>query len=52
MSYTRTEIQDIADELGQPIVVIKEGGLTSEEKKTVKKIMLRNDRALRILADM
>ncbi|MDO9098194.1 MAG: hypothetical protein Q7U60_08735 [Candidatus Methanoperedens sp.] len=52
MSYTRKEIQDISDELGQPMVVIKDGGLTSEEKKTVKKIMLRNDRALRILADM
>jgi len=35
-----------------PIVAERETGLTPEEKQTVKKIMLRNDKALRMLAEM
>jgi len=37
----------------QPITVVrKEEGLTAKEKEAVEEIMQRNDKVLRILADM
>lgn len=40
-------------EITEPTIVAERKiGLTPEEKQTVKKIMLRNDKALRMLAEM
>ncbi|MCZ7356257.1 MAG: hypothetical protein O8C65_04935 [Candidatus Methanoperedens sp.] len=35
-----------------PLVAERELGLSPEEKQTVKKIMFRNDKVLRMLAEM
>ncbi|MDW7733713.1 MAG: hypothetical protein SCH66_14950 [Methanolobus sp.] len=55
MRYTRKEVQDISDELGQPIIVVeeKEGkGLTLEQKKHLEETKRRHDKAFRRLARM
>ncbi|MDO8727106.1 MAG: hypothetical protein Q7J35_13640 [Candidatus Methanoperedens sp.] len=53
MRYTREEIQDIADESGQPVVVVKkEEGLTPKQKKILEETKRRHDKAFRRLAQM
>lgn len=55
MRYTRKELQDIADESSQPIIIVeeKEGkGLTPEQKKHLEETKRRHDRAFRRLARM
>lgn len=53
MRYTREEIQDIAGESGQPVVVVKkEEGLTPKQKKILEETKRRHDKAFRRLAQM
>jgi len=52
MRYIRKEIQDIADESGQPVVIKKEEGLTPKQKKILEETKRRHDKAFRRLAQM
>jgi hypothetical protein len=51
--YSKKENQEFIGTSPQPTIVAeRETGLTPEEKQTVKRIMLRNDKVLRMLAEM
>jgi hypothetical protein len=52
VKYLKKEPHNITDASIHPLVAEREMGLTPEEKQTVKKIMLRNDKVLRMLAEM
>lgn len=55
MRYTRKDVQDIADELGQPIIDIEEKeakGLTPKQKKNLEETLRRHDKALKRLSQM
>ncbi len=51
--YSKKENQEFIAASPQPTIIAeREMGLTPEEKQTVKRIMLRNDKVLRMLAEM
>ncbi len=52
MKNHRKELQDIADESGQPSIVEEKAGLTSRQKKILEKTMHRHDEAFKRLAKM
>ena len=55
MRDTRKKLQDIAEELGQPIIVVEEKyekGLTSKQRKHLEETKSRHDKAFRRLAQM
>lgn len=51
MRYSREEIRRIS-ELGQPVLVEKEEGLTPKQKKILEDTMRRHDGAFKKLAEM
>jgi hypothetical protein len=52
MKHHRKELQDIADESGQPSIVEEKVGLTSRQKNILEKTMHRHDEAFKRLAKM
>ena len=55
MRGSRKKLQDIADELGQPIIVVEEKyekGLTPKQRKHLEETKSRHDKAFRRLAQM
>ncbi len=55
MRDTRKKLQDIADELTQPVIVVEEKhekGLTSKQRKHLEETKSRHDKAFRRLAQM
>ncbi len=51
--YSKKENQEFTAVSSKPTIVAeREMGLTPEEKQNVKRIMLRNDKVLRMLAEM
>lgn len=55
MKDTRKKLQDITDELGQPIIVVEEKyekELTPKQRKHLEETKSRHDKAFRRLAQM
>ncbi len=55
MRESRTKLQDISDELNQPIIVEEEKyekGLTPKQRKHLEETKSRHDKAFRRLAQM
>lgn len=53
VNYSNKQNHELIGTSGHPMVAEgRDMGLTPEEKITVKEIMRRNDKALRILAEM
>ena len=55
MRDARKKLQDISDELGQPIIVVEEKyekGLTPKQRKHLEETKSRHDKAFRRLAQM
>jgi len=55
MRDTRKKLQDIADEVSQPVIFVEEKsekGLTSKQRKHLEETKNRHDKAFRRLAQM